>query len=289
MRILESWRFPRRTLLALALFAGTATISSFAQVSDISGVSGTSTSIDLASHETADRPSNSSEFSSSISGPLPVNVPAAPERMSPGAAGRAVVAVPDAALNGPQWLRYGGLHEFNISAGVSRVSGPLWGYRQDVDYEVVHLRYSRVMKDGRHFTAYYSPEVTPYAKLDEPVLDGNQNEIGRKHTTGGGVSPVGFTIDFLPSHRVQPFWESNYGVLYFRDRVLSPEGSQFMHTVDFGVGLHVYRSRFVSSTIGFRYNHMSNADISLHNPGTDAEIWYIGFSRFHSPKSRRNQ
>jgi hypothetical protein len=71
--------------------------------------------------------------------------------------------------------------------------------------------------------------------------------------------------------------------------VLSPQGSQFMHSVDMGVGMHIFESRFVSTTIGFRYNHMSNADISLHNPGTDAETWYVGLSRFHSPKSRQNE
>ena len=186
--------------------------------------------------------------------------------------------------------RYGGIHEFTVTAGISRMSGHVFGYRKDVDTEVINLRYARVMKNGRHFTASYSPEVTPYINLEEPIYNNNDTgniEISRKQTVGGGVTPVGFTFDFLPSHRIQPFWRSNYGVLYFHDRVLSPEGSQFMHTVDFGVGIHIYQARNVSTTLGFRYIHMSNANISLHNPGTDAELFYLGFSRFHSPTSRR--
>jgi hypothetical protein len=251
-------------LLSLALFATAVTISAHAQEKF-------SSSSDLALVEThAALPAERDAMSSSsaiISGRVPV----------------------PAAQQGP---RYGGIHEFSIDAGVSRVSGPVWGYRQDVDYEVVHLRYSRLMKSAAHFTAYYSPEITPYAKLDEPVLTNNDTgdvEIGRRHTTGGGVSPIGFTIDALPRHHVQPFWACTAGMIYFRDRVLSPQGSQFMYTIDFGFGMNIYQSRFVSTTIGFRYDHMSNANISFHNPGTDAELWYIGFSRFHSPKNRRNE
>jgi hypothetical protein len=245
---------------------GTAACSMQAQVAAVSDAVRTSAAIDLALHSAA----VSSESSTPASAAIvisPTSMPAPPPR-------------------------FGGIHEFSIEAGVSRISGPIWGYRKDVDYEVVRLRYSREMKLARNFTAYYSPEITPYAKLDEPVLIDNDMgtvEIGRKHTTGGGVSPVGFTIDFLPHHPVQPFWACNGGMIYFRDRVLSPQGSQFMYTIDFGAGIHIYQNRFVSTTIGFRYDHMSNANISIHNPGTDAELWYIGFSRFHSPKSRQNE
>jgi hypothetical protein len=249
------------------MVAGSMALTSQAQVTDTSAVSTTPMhSSSVLSEAANDRDSNTAS-AAVVSSPATLSAPS------------------------PQ-PRYGGIHEFSIDAGVSRVSGPVWGYRQDVDYEVIHLRYSREMKNATHFTAYYSPEVTPYAKLDEPVLTDNDMgnvEIGRKHTTGGGVSPIGFTVAFLPRHRVQPFWACNAGMLYFRDRVLSPQGSQFMYTIDFGAGLNIYQSRFVSTTIGFRYTHLSNANISIHNPGTDAELWYIGFSRFHSPKNRQNE
>ena len=185
--------------------------------------------------------------------------------------------------------RYGGTHEFAITAGIARMSGHWLGYRKDVDTEVINLRYSRVIKNGRHVTYSYSPEVTPYINLEEPIYNENDMgnvEISRKQIIGGGVTPLGFSFDFFPGHRIQPFWRCNYGVLYFHERVLSPEGSQFMHTVDFGLGFHIYQNHHFSTILGFRYIHMSNANIAEHNPGTDAETFYIGFSRFHSPKSR---
>lgn len=203
----------------------------------------------------------------------------------------AIAIVPTTAATKPQRMRYAGTNEFTVTAGVSRMSGHWLGYRKEVDMEAINLRYARLIKNGRHFTAFYSTEVTPYINLEEPLYnddDAGNAVISRKQTVGGGITPVGFTFDFLPTHRIQPFWRCNYGVLYFHDRVLSPQGSQFMHTVDFGVGIQLYKARNISTALGFRYIHMSNADISEHNPGTDAETFYIGFSRFYSRKSSNN-
>jgi hypothetical protein len=276
----------RKFLFPLALVLGAGVSILQAQTSNASAVPEVAAANDVAVHTSADKLTGAPESSSAMSDHSPA------DRVRDPSSARGSTIGSSSAPDSQQSPRYGGIHEFSIDAGISRSSGPIWGYRQDVDYEAVHLRYSREMKNARNFTAYYSPEVTPYARLDEPVFNDNDTgtvEIGRKHTTGGGVSPVGFTIDFLPRHRVQPFWACDAGMLYFRDRVLSPQGSQFMYTIDFGAGLHVYQNRFVSTTIGFRYDHLSNANISLHNPGTDAELWYIGFSRFHSPKSRQNE
>jgi hypothetical protein len=77
-------------------------------------------------------------------------------------------------------------------------------------------------------------------------------ELQRKRTYGSGLSPVGFQLDSLPSHRTQPFFSSDDGLLYFMDRVLSPQGSRWMYTVDFGTGINVFRKerQAVTSAIG---------------------------------------
>jgi hypothetical protein len=181
-----------------------------------------------------------------------------------------------------RWMPYGGVHEFGVTGGLSWVSGPIWGYRTQVHYAPIDVRYSYLLTAREHFTVRYSPEVTAVAWLDEPVIDDSNNVIGRKHTFGSGISPVGFQVDFRPSHRVQPFWANNAGVLYFADHVLSPQGSQFMYTIDFGGGFNIHIEGHRAVTIGYRYQHLSNANISLHNPGTDAGTFYVGFSQFHT-------
>jgi hypothetical protein len=104
----------------------------------------------------------------------------------------------------------------------------------------------------------------------------------RKRTYGSGLSPVGFQWDFFPSKRVQPFFSGDGGFIYFMDKVLSPQGSQFMYTVDFGTGINIFRKERQAVSIGYRYQHLSNANISVHNPGMDANTFYVSVSRFRS-------
>jgi hypothetical protein len=280
MIVTNSFSSLRKQVLRLLLVFGAAAAAQ-GQLPSLSASSSAPSSFDFTPHNSVSGPTGASS-SKLVDAP---GEAAAATPATPAAPGEVIAVRRTPAAIQPR-LRFGGIHEFSVNGGVSRVSGPMWGYRQDVDLALVHLRYSRVMKNGKHFTASFSPEVTPYIRLDEPILDGSDNILGRKHTTGGGVSPVGFTVAFAPTHHVQPFLESNYGVLYFRDRVLSPEGSQFMHTVDMGIGMQIYQSRHLATTVGFRYNHLSNANISQHNPGTDGEVFYLGISRFHSPRNR---
>jgi hypothetical protein len=79
---------------------------------------------------------------------------------------------------------------------------------------------------------------------------------------------------------VQPFFTNDGGFIYYNGRVLSPQGSQYMYTIDFGAGVNWFVRRRTALTVGFRYQHLSNANISEHNPGTDAQTFYVGLSHF---------
>jgi hypothetical protein len=182
----------------------------------------------------------------------------------------------------PEFPRPGGIHEFGAWWGLSLISGHVWGYAKDIKYMPIDVRYSYELKRWEHWTMRYSPELTALAMLDEPVAGQQDLQRQRKRTYGSGLSPIGFQSDFFPSKRVQPFFSTDGGFIYFMDRVLSPEGSQFMYTVDFGTGVNVFRKARQAVTIGYRYQHLSNANISHHNPGMDASTFYISVSRFRT-------
>ena len=193
----------------------------------------------------------------------------------------AVMRPPSSQL--PQWPLPGGVHEFGAWWGLSLMSGHIWGYAKDIKYMPIDVRYSYLFSQHEHWTMRYSPEVTALAMLDEPIADPTNNpELMRKRTYGSGISPVGFQSDFFPSRRVQPFLSGNGGAIYFTDHVLSPEGSRFMYTVDFGCGVNIFRKPREAVAIGYRYQHLSNANISEHNPGTDANTFYVSVSRFRT-------
>ena len=182
----------------------------------------------------------------------------------------------------PQWPLPGGVHEFGAWWGLSLISGHIWGYAKDVKYMPIDVRYSYLFSQHDHWAMRYSPELTALAMLDEPVPNQKNPETQRKRTYGSGISPVGFQADFFPSRRVQPFLSGDGGFIYFLGKVLSPQGSQFMYTVDFGCGLNIFRKDRQVVTIGYRYQHLSNANISLHNPGADMNTFYVGVSRFRT-------
>lgn len=183
----------------------------------------------------------------------------------------------------------GGVHEFGGWWGLSLMSGHLFGSAGDIKYMPIDVRYSYLLSLHRNWAFRYSPELTALAMLDEPVPGQTDPELMRKRTYGSGISPEGFQADFLPSHRVQPFLSNDGGFIYFTDRVLSPQGSQWMYTIDFGAGVNIFRKRLQAVTIGYRYQHLSNGNISQRNPGTDANVFYVGVSRFRTkmPHSHR--
>lgn len=182
----------------------------------------------------------------------------------------------------PIWPQPGGVHEFGAWWGLSLMSGHIWGFAKDVKYMPIDVRYSYLFSEHRQWTMRYSPELTALAMLDEPVPGATNPELLRKRTYGSGLSPVGFQSDFLPSRRVQPFLSTDGGFIYFTDRVLSPEGSRFMYTIDFGCGINIFRKPRQAVSIGYRYQHLSNANISEHNPGMDASTFYVAVSRFRT-------
>jgi hypothetical protein len=204
----------------------------------------------------------------------------------------ASVGVAPARISGPpNWEGPGGRHEFGAWWGMSLMSGHIWGFSGDVKYMPIDLRYSyEFYRHHESWTMRYSPELTAIAMVDWPtptpaaqVTRYNQ----RKRAYGSGISPVGFQWDFLPLRRVQPFFSGDGGFIYFDNRVLSPQGSQFMYTVDYGAGFNIFHHRNQAITIGYRYQHLSNANISHHNPGTDTNTFYVGVSRFKTKGDRR--
>jgi len=183
----------------------------------------------------------------------------------------------------PLWPHYGGVHEFGAWWGLSLMSGHIWGYASDIKYMPIDVNYSYLLIPGTKWNFRYAPELTAVAMLDEsrtnPKLPAWEQ---RKRTYGSGVSPVGFRASFLPESKVQPYLSTDGGFIYFTDRVLSPQGSQFMYTIDFGGGVQIFHHRRQAFSIGYRYQHLSNANISHHNPGTDTNVFYLAVSRFRS-------
>jgi hypothetical protein len=202
--------------------------------------------------------------------------------------GAGVIRSPGSGNLEPVWPHPGGVHEFGAWWGLSLMSGHIWGFSGDVKYMPIDVRYTYLLSQHQDWSLRYAPEMTALAMLDWPTPGAVPTtaqpaaQFLRTRAYGSGVSPVGIETDFLPAKRFQPFLTTNGGFIYFDQRVLSPQGSQWMYTIDFGAGFHVFRKARQDWSIGYRYQHLSNANISEHNPGTDANTFYIAVSRFRT-------
>ena len=169
--------------------------------------------------------------------------------------------------------------------GVSLHSGHVLGFEKNVRFVPVNVRYSYRFVNQSRWTLRYSPEATALAWMNEPSWDPTVS-TERRSSWGVGLSPVGLQLGFMPRGRVQPFFSENSGMLYFNQRVLSSQASQLLFSTDLGLGLNIFVKQRRALTLGYRYQHLSNANISEKNPGTDADTFYAGFSFFGTKRHK---
>jgi hypothetical protein len=172
-------------------------------------------------------------------------------------------------------------HEFSLWSAASFGSGHVFGFAQDRRLYLANARYGRSFATIKNIRLRYTAEITPIAVLSEPYDLGFPTlGIGttREYIYGGGFSPIGLQINFHDGKRLQPVLDSNGGALWFTRPVLSPETSRFNFTVHMGVGLQTFVTQTRAVTVGYRYHHLSNANITNRNPGTDSHMVYMRFS-----------
>jgi opacity protein-like surface antigen len=172
-------------------------------------------------------------------------------------------------------------NEFGIRAGGSWFSGHTWGRAQDRTLALLELRYTRLLFSSRLFALKYGVNLVPVAFLGDHAIFAPTaaQQAEREYVYGGGISPVALQFTFRRGKRIQPFIVTDEGFLYFSRRILDPNSSQFNFTIDYGAGIQVFTSRRRAVTVGYRYYHISNADLAA-NPGTDANVFFIGVSAF---------
>ena len=89
---------------------------------------------------------------------------------------------------------------------------------------------------------------------------------------GAGFTPEGFQVDYLPRSKVQPFLSNNGGFIYYADRVLSPQGSQWMYTIDFGAGINIFVRAHDAVTFGYRDQHLPQCPKVSNSSGSFVAI-----------------
>jgi len=176
-----------------------------------------------------------------------------------------------------------GVNEFGIWSGYSPFSFVLKGTAKDRQLFLLNLQYARVLVAKRPLTLKYTAEAVPVALEIQPtqryIVDGKlvTNPAGTIY--GAGANPIGLQANF-GAKRIQPFANGSVGFLYFKQQVPIVGSSQFNYTISVGFGVQVFPRASRSFTVGWKYDHLSNAYQAHLNPGIDSGVFYVGFSVF---------
>jgi Lipid A 3-O-deacylase (PagL) len=108
------------------------------------------------------------------------------------------------------------------------------------------------------------------------------NEVvtcGRRLVYAQGLAPVGFRVNGMTRHKLQPTFSVLGGYIYSPQVVPTNAfgvlSGSFNFTVEFGAGLELYRSARRSMRLEYQVQHYSNGYTADANPGVDS-----GFIKF---------
>jgi hypothetical protein len=92
-----------------------------------------------------------------------------------------------------------------------------------------------------------------------------------------GFSPFGFKLEFPISPQLAVFASSAAGVLLFDREYPEPGAGRISFTLEFGGGLSMSVSKRQWILVGYKFHHLSNANIKALNPGVDANVIWVGY------------
>jgi opacity protein-like surface antigen len=162
-------------------------------------------------------------------------------------------------------------NEFGIWFDGQFGNGHAFGATTDSRMYQVEARYGRLVYTNRLLALRYIAEVIPLSLVGDPQANGQ-----RVYAHGAGGSPIGAQVNFLYNRRVQPFLTSGGGFLYFDRQMFG--ATQFNFTAQVAAGVQVFTSRHRSIDFGYKYHHISNANLGRINPGMDSHVVFVGVS-----------
>ena len=135
--------------------------------------------------------------------------------------------------------------------------------------------YERLIYSGGPFAVRWVFDVVPSALVGDPHTHNGH----RAYAYGVGGSPIGAQVNFVHFRRFEPFVTSGGGFLYFNHRMFG--ATQFNFTAQLGGGVQLFTvSRRAAIDLGYKYHHISNANLGNRNPGMDSHMLFIGVSLF---------
>jgi lipid A 3-O-deacylase len=175
------------------------------------------------------------------------------------------------ALYAADLLPQPGSWEFGLRSGYS-IS------QRNVDMVPVHLRVGYTLFKGKKWL-FPSGALEVSAEPFASVITSITRPSNRSGSTEFGLGLPVLTYYFDLGNSLYPYIEGGLGLLYTDLRGYNLGGHfQFLETV--GAGATYFLSNNLAINLGWRYRHISNANIYKDNAGLNSSIILAGFSYF---------
>ena len=216
------------------------------------------------------------------------NAQAPSEETSPSASVPVAIAAPPADEDAPYTLK-GGDNEFGGWGGFSFKATTIFAGLSEAEADdrkflLAAFRYGRTLYANDSIALQYTLDAIPVAVATGVITSrssvGGVTVFQRDTAYGGGLSPLGFQLDFANGSRVHPFAHLNAGFLGFTKAVPIEDSGKFAFTLEGGGGVRIFTSERRAVTLGLRLHHISNGDRSGSNRGLNQFVFYAGFSVF---------
>ena len=137
-------------------------------------------------------------------------------------------------------------------------------------------RYERLIYWREPFAVRWVFDAIPLVLVGDPHTSNGR----RAYAYGAGGSPIGARVNFIHYRHIEPFLTSGGGFLYFNHRMFRTT-QQFNFTAQLGGGVQLFTSsRRTAIDLGYKYHHISNANLGNQNPGLDSHMLFVGLSLF---------
>jgi opacity protein-like surface antigen len=194
------------------------------------------------------------------------------------------------------WKFERGAKETHFEFGFAPMQPTFFSGKKEYDTDgrklaLASFRWGRVIGTKKGVTFEYFFELIPAAvamknevanpKFVSAKQTPQEPPTIRKATFGMGVEPAGFKFYFRPDSRLKPYAQVGAGFFFSRKPVPVPQSPSYNFIGDFGGGVTYSIDRTRTINVGYRYFHISNMNIGEINPGYNANVFYLGFSRFY--------
>jgi hypothetical protein len=194
------------------------------------------------------------------------------------------------------WRLERGAKEINLEFGFAPMQPTFFSGHKEYDTDgrklaLASFKWGRVIGTAKGITWEYFFEFTPVSiamknevvnpAFISPRETPKEPRTYRSNTYGAGVQPAGFKFIFRPNRRLKPFVRLGAGFIFTNKPIPVPESPDYNFIGEFGGGLMYSIRRRETVSFGYRYFHISNMNIGEINPGYNASVFYLGFSRFY--------